>query len=111
MSIVTNVLNGVLTLEIARPEKKNALSLAMYEAMTRALERAATDDAVRVVLVTGQSGVFTSGNDLQDFLARPPTGEDSPVYRFMKAFASFEKPIVAAVTGTAIGIGTTLLLH
>jgi enoyl-CoA hydratase/carnithine racemase len=111
MSIVTNVQNGVLTLQIARAEKKNALSLAMYEAMTRALEQAARDDAVRAVLITGQSGVFTSGNDLQDFLAHPPTGQDSPVYRFMKAFASLEKPIVAAVTGTAIGIGTTLLLH
>jgi enoyl-CoA hydratase/carnithine racemase len=108
---------GVTTLEIARPEKKNALSLAMYEAMTQALVAASTDSAVRAVLIAGQPGtagqpgIFTAGNDLEDFLAAPPTGEDSPVLRFMKALQSFEKPVVAAVTGTAIGIGVTMLLH
>ncbi len=129
MSINITTSGGVTTLEIARPEKKNALSLAMYEAMTQALAAASADDAVRAVLIAGQpgiaeqsgragqpgtagrSGVFTAGNDLEDFLATPPTGEDSPVLRFMKALLSFEKPVVAAVTGTAIGIGVTMLLH
>jgi len=66
---------------------------------------------VRVVLFTGEAGCFTSGNDLGDFLKSPPTGEDSPVGRFLTALASFPKPVVAAVSGPAIGIGTTMLLH
>ena len=103
--------SGVTTLEIARPEKKNALTLAMYDAMTAALTAASADEAVRVVLITGQPGVFTAGNDLEDFLSTPPAPEDSSVLRFMKALQSFEKPVVAAVTGTAIGIGVTMLLH
>jgi enoyl-CoA hydratase/carnithine racemase len=111
MSIHLHTHNGVATLEIARPEKKNALSIAMYESMTSALQAAHADDAVRALLITGQPGVFTVGNDLEDFVARPPTGEDAPVYQFMSALLAFEKPVVAAVTGTAIGIGMTMLLH
>jgi enoyl-CoA hydratase/carnithine racemase len=111
MTIRTATVNGVATIEIARPEKKNALTQAMYIAMAEALDAAVADPAVRSVLITGQPGVFTSGNDLEDFMQRPPMGEDSPVIRFMKALAGCEKPVVAAVTGGAIGIGTTMLLH
>lgn len=111
MSIKTAVLNGVATIEIARPEKKNALTQAMYEAMAHALGQAQDDGAVRAVLITGQPGIFTSGNDIEDFMQRPPQDEDSPVFRFMRALVGCDKPVVAAVTGAAIGIGTTLLLH
>ena len=111
MTIKTATLHGVATIEIARPEKKNALTGAMYSAMADALAAANADAAVRAVLVTGQPGIFTSGNDLEDFLQRPPAGGDSPVYRFMQALLDCEKPVVAAVTGGAVGIGTTMLLH
>ncbi len=111
MSIKTATLNGVATIEIARPEKKNALTAAMYQAMADALHAANADKAVRAVLITGQPGLFTSGNDLEDFMARPPRDEDAPVFQFMQALMACEKPVVAAVTGAAIGIGTTLLAH
>ncbi|MBC7942650.1 MAG: enoyl-CoA hydratase [Chitinophagaceae bacterium] len=118
MSIKTFVLNGVATIEIARPEKKNALTVAMYRAMSEALNAARADSAVRAVLVTGQPGIFTSGNDIEDFMSRqePDRGQgsdtlDSPVFQFMRALIDCDKPVVAAVTGAAIGIGTTMLLH
>ena len=115
MSIKTAVINGVCTIEIARPEKKNALTVAMYQAMSDALHAAREDKAVRAVLITGQPGIFTSGNDIEDFMSRPPgqgsDGMDSPVFLFMRALLECDKPVVAAVTGAAIGIGTTLLLH
>jgi enoyl-CoA hydratase/carnithine racemase len=111
MSIRTATLNKVLTIEIARPEKKNALTQAMYTAMAEALEGANADAGVRSVLITGQPGIFTSGNDIDDFLQRPPQGDDTPVARFMRALLDCDKPVVAAVTGAAVGIGTTLLLH
>jgi enoyl-CoA hydratase/carnithine racemase len=111
MAIKTATLNGVATIEIARPEKKNALTQAMYQAMADALTAAQADPAVRAVLITGQPGIFTSGNDIEDFMQRPPQGLDSPVFLFMQALLAFEKPVVAAVTGAAVGIGTTLLLH
>lgn len=111
MSIRTATLNKVLTIEIARPEKKNALTQAMYTAMAEALEAANTDAGVRAVLITGQPGIFTSGNDIEDFMQRPPQGDETPVARFMRALLDCDKPVVAAVTGAAVGIGTTLLLH
>jgi enoyl-CoA hydratase/carnithine racemase len=118
MSIKTATLNGVATIEMARPEKKNALTVAMYQAMTDALIAAKADNAVRAVLITGQPGIFTSGNDIEDFMTRgisaPGQGGDAmdtPVIRFMRALLDCDKPVVAAVTGAAIGIGTTLLLH
>jgi enoyl-CoA hydratase/carnithine racemase len=108
-------LNGVATIEIARPEKKNALTTAMYQAMADALVAAKADTAVRAVLITGQPGIFTSGNDIEDFMSRPPGGGsdsmESPVFQFMRALVDCDKPVVAAVTGAAIGIGTTMLLH
>ena len=118
MSIKTATLNGVTTIEIARPEKKNALTVAMYQAMTDALNAAKADGAVRAVLITGQPGIFTSGNDIEDFMSRGTGGggagsedNESPVFKFMRALLDCDKPVVAAVTGGAIGIGTTLLLH
>jgi enoyl-CoA hydratase/carnithine racemase len=111
MTIRTALLDGVATIEIARPEKKNALTRAMYQAMADAITDAVAQPAVRALLITGQPGVFTSGNDLEDFVARPPQSEDSPVFRFMRALLECDKPVVAAVTGAAIGIGTTMLLH
>jgi len=111
MSIKTATLNGVATIEIARPEKKNALTQAMYQAMADAINAAQEDGSVRALLITGQPGIFTSGNDIEDFMQRPPQSIDSPVFRFMQALVASDKPVVAAVTGAAIGIGTTLLLH
>jgi enoyl-CoA hydratase/carnithine racemase len=102
---------AVRTLQLHRPEKKNAFTHAMYEALTEALARADADAGVHVVVLTGTPGAFTAGNDLQDFLARPPTGEDSPVFRFLAQLSSQAKPVLAAVDGPAVGIGTTLLLH
>ena len=103
---------GVVTvLRFDRPEKKNAITAVMYAALTRALNDAAADDAVHVVLLMGSQGSFTAGNDLKDFRDNPPEGEDSAVFRLLEALRTFPKPLVAAVDGVAIGIGTTLLLH
>ena len=113
MSIRSATINGVMTIEIARPEKKNALTGAMYQAMADALTAAQADAAVRAVLITGQPGVFTSGNDVEDFVTRGASGraDESPAFAFMRALIGIDKPVVAAVTGAAIGIGTTMLLH
>ncbi|MEL6769573.1 MAG: enoyl-CoA hydratase [Bacteroidota bacterium] len=115
-NILTEREGAVLRLIIDRPAKKNALTTAMYDAMTAALNEAASDSAVRVVLVHGQdedggASVFTAGNDLGDFMMNPPRGEDSSVFGFLRAATTFPKPLVAAVAGPAVGIGTTLLLH
>ena len=113
--IKTGIGNGVATIEIARPEKKNALTQAMYTAMSDTLDAAHKDAAVRAVLIAGQPGIFTSGNDIEDFISRPPGHGahmmESPVGRFLHTLSTFDKPVVAAVTGAAIGIGTTMLLH
>jgi enoyl-CoA hydratase/carnithine racemase len=112
MSIRTATINGVATIEIARPEKKNAITVEMYQTMADALNAAGADAAVRCVLITGQPGIFTSGADLQDFLNRPrPNDASAPVFQFMRALLACDKPVVAAVTGAAIGIGATMLLH
>ncbi|MGZ8260715.1 MAG: enoyl-CoA hydratase [Caldimonas sp.] len=111
MSIKTAVIDGVATIEIARPEKKNAITGAMYTALARAFDAAREDPAVRAVLLTGQPGIFTSGNDIEDFVKRPASIEQAPSFAFMKALMGCDKPVVAAVTGAAIGIGTTMLLH
>lgn len=111
MTIKTAIVDGVATLEIARPEKKNALTMAMYQDMADAILDAQLESSVRSVLITGQPGIFTSGNDLEDFMQRPPQGLDSPVFKFMQALVQCDKPVIAAVTGAAIGIGTTMLLH
>ncbi len=102
---------GICHVEMARPEKKNALTAAMYATMADALAAAEKDPAVRVILISGSGGSFTAGNDLADFLATPPMDDSAPVFRFIKGFSELEKPFVAAVEGVAVGVGTTLLLH
>ena len=102
---------GVCTLTFHRVEKKNAFTQAMYSQLAQALTDAAADAATRVVLLQGDATVFSAGNDIGDFLNHPPSNEDAPVFRFLRALASFPKPLVAAVCGPAVGIGTTMLLH
>ncbi len=102
---------AVATIGLRRPQKKNALTAAMYEALADALEAAEADREVRAILFHGTPEAFTAGNDLNDFLARPPSDEEAPVFRFLRAVAGAANPLVAAVNGPAVGIGTTLLLH
>ena len=103
--------DGILHIRFNRPEKKNALTAVMYQATADALTHAATDPAVRVVLLSGTKDCFSSGNDLQDFLQNPPLDPNAPVAQFMRAVATLPKPLVASVNGFAIGVGTTMLLH
>ena len=104
---------GVLTLSFNRPDKKNAITQAMYAALCDAVEGARVDDAVRVVLFRAEGDSFSAGNDIQDFIAIGSQSEpaDMSVFRFLKALADLDKPAVAAVRGRAVGIGLTLLLH
>jgi enoyl-CoA hydratase/carnithine racemase len=102
---------GVLTLTFNRTAKRNALTAAMYTQLADALQAAAADDAVRVVVFQGQPEMFSSGNDVGEFLQRPPADEDAPVFRFLRALSELPQPALAAVCGPAVGIGTTLLLH
>ena len=102
---------GVLQIEIHRPDKKNALTTAMYTALRQALEQAEQDQAIRAVVLTGGADCFTSGNDLKDFMEHPPQDSSSPVFEFLTVLSRTEKPLIAAVSGPAVGIGTTLLLH
>ncbi|MDY0743886.1 enoyl-CoA hydratase [Paucibacter sp. R3-3] len=111
MSIKTFIVDGVATIEIARPEKKNALTQQMYQDMADGINAAAANGEVRAILITGQPGIFTSGNDIEDFMNSPRKGLDAPVFQFMEALIGCDKPVIAAVTGAAIGIGTTMLLH
>jgi enoyl-CoA hydratase/carnithine racemase len=111
MSIKTETAEGVARIEIARPEKKNALTVAMYQQMADAIVAAHEDGTVRAIVIHGQPEIFTAGNDLEDFMKNPPTGMDAPVFQFMMALGMAEKPVVAAVNGAAVGIGTTLLAH
>jgi len=101
----------VLVLRIDRPDKKNAFTQAMYAAAAEAIQHAAQDKQVRVLLIAGVPGAFSAGNDIQDFLNAPLADPDAPVLRFMRALCECPKPVVAAVNGVAIGIGSTLLLH
>ena len=100
-----------LVLAFDRPARRNAITGAMYDALAAALRESDADDAIRVVLLHGSPEAFTAGNDLEDFQRQPPAGEDAPVFRFLVAMSRARKPIVAAVNGAAVGIGTTLLLH
>ena len=102
---------GVLTLTFNRVERKNSINVAMYDTLARALEQAAADAATRVVLLQGHETVFSAGNDIEDFLKNQPSTQDSPVFRFLHGIATFPKPLLAAVCGPAVGVGTTLLLH
>lgn len=103
--------NGVMEIVWNRPDKKNALSNAMYRAATAALAQAVEDKSIRVVLLTSEGDSFTSGNDLADFAAAATGGEPPAAGAFIEAIAQFPKPLIAAVPGLAVGVGTTMLLH
>ena len=101
----------VLCATLTRTEKKNALTGAMYQTLTEALAQAGRDETIGVALLRGKDGIFTAGNDIADFIAAAGGTEAFPASLFTKALAAFEKPLVAAVEGPAIGIGTTLCFH
>ena len=109
--VLQHVEAGVMTLTLNRVDKKNSFTAAMYAALADALTQAATDPAVRVVVFQGHETVYSAGNDIGDFLNKPPSTPEAPVFRFLNAIATFPKPLLAAVCGPAVGIGTTMLLH
>jgi enoyl-CoA hydratase/carnithine racemase len=113
MSIKTETANGIARVEIARPEKKNAITVAMYQQLADAFAAANADPQVRAIVIHGQPEIFTAGNDLEDFIAQASReqGAEAPVFKFMRALSGSEKPVVAAVNGAAVGIGTTMLMH
>jgi enoyl-CoA hydratase/carnithine racemase len=103
---------AVLAITFARPDRRNAITVAMYSALADAIESAAEDSSVRVITIRGEGQDFTAGNDLHDFLsALPRDSDDIPVWRLLRALARNRIPIVAGVQGNAVGIGTTMLLH
>ncbi|WP_039913483.1 enoyl-CoA hydratase [Cellvibrio mixtus] len=109
--VVSQLQDRVLTLSLNRPERKNALSLAMYSALAALISSADTNPQIRVIVLTGTDEFFTSGNDLMDFMNEPQIHEQHPVVRFINALRHCGKPVVAIVRGYAVGIGTTMLLH
>jgi enoyl-CoA hydratase/carnithine racemase len=111
MDISTSKADGIFTIEFNRPEKKNAITAAMYQTMADALKQADGDTGVRAILFCGKPEIFTAGNDLEDFMKNPPDSSNSPVYQFMWNLSHAAKPVIAAVSGAAVGIGTTMLLH
>jgi len=110
-NVVVETRDRVTRIELARLDKKNALTLEMYAAIGRAMSAAEADPQVRAMLIHGKPDCFTAGNDLKDFLERPPHGERSITADFLHQIAELNKPLVAAVGGAAVGIGTTMLLH
>lgn len=102
---------AVTELRLNRPDKKNAITAAMYAAFADALNAAAEDSNIRAVILLASGDIFTSGNDIKDFMAAPPQDMDQPVFRFLKAISTFPKVLIAGVSGQAVGVGTTLLLH
>jgi enoyl-CoA hydratase/carnithine racemase len=111
LDILTTREGGVLTIELNRPQKKNAITADMYVELADALIEAREAPAIRAVMIVGKRDVFTAGNDLQDFIHHPPDADDSPVFLFLREISQAPKPIVAAVCGPAVGVGTTMLLH
>lgn len=112
--ILRHLEDGVLTLTLNRPDRKNAFTQAMYRQFTQELRSAAAAAEVRVVVIQGQLTFFSAGNDIEDFLAsieQPDDGEPKPVFTLLRELAQFPKPVLAAVCGPAVGIGTTMLLH
>ena len=109
--ILTHIDAGVMTLTFNRVDKKNSLTAAMYTALADAVEQAQANSEVRVLVFQGHETVFCAGNDIADFLNNPPSTQDAPVFRLLKNVAAFSKPMLAAVAGPAVGIGTTLLFH
>ena len=109
--ILTHAEAGVMTITLNRLDRKNSITAAMYGAMADALATAEADTSIRVVVLQGHETVFSAGNDIGDFLNKPPAGMDSPVFRFLHGIAMFTKPLLAAVCGPAVGVGTTMLFH
>jgi len=109
--ILAHTESGVTTITLNRIDKKNSITSAMYAAMADALDAAATDAAVYAVVIQGHESIFSAGNDIADFLNGSSLAQDSPVFRFLRGISSFPKPLVAAVCGPAVGVGTTMLLH
>lgn len=112
-AVQTEVAERILSVRMQRPEKKNAITLAMYSTMADALERLDEDPALRVLFLTGTADCFTSGNDIADFLNSRWDGKDGeyPVARFLHRLVNAQKPIVAAINGPVVGVGVTMLLH
>jgi enoyl-CoA hydratase/carnithine racemase len=111
MDVTTAREGAVVRIAFNRPARRNAITAEMYGQLAAAIAAAEADRSARVMLIHGTPEAFTAGNDLEDFMQRPPQGEDAPVFRFLRVMSEAGKPIVAAVTGHAVGIGTTLLLH
>ena len=109
--ILTMLENQVLSITFNRPEKMNALTRSMYGQLAQELNSADQEFGIRAVILTSEGDHFTSGNDITDFLEHPPTSDDSTVAAFLSAIHNFTKPLIAAVKGNAIGVGTTMLLH
>lgn len=109
-NVLVSSADGICELRLNRPEKRNAITVTMYDAMWDALVQAEADDSVRVILFSGAGASFTAGNDLMDFMSRPPSDEGGPV-RFVRLLPKLRKVLVAAVQGATVGLGATLLLH
>jgi enoyl-CoA hydratase/carnithine racemase len=103
--------NGIMEIRFNRPEKKNALTRAMYDGVVAAFDSAENDPAIRVILLTGTGDTFTSGNDIRDFQQRAESRNTSAASPFLTALSTLQKPLIAAVNGAAIGVGTTMLAH
>src|SRR5262245_3718904 len=113
MSIKTETAQGIARIEIARPEKKNAITVAMYQQLADAVAAANADAQVKAILIHGQPEIFTAGNDLEDFMAqaRREHGADDPGFKFMRALAGSGQPVVSAANGAAVGIVTAMIMH
>lgn len=111
MTLHIEIKGGVFVLTMQRPDKKNAINAEMYSALTDALKHASEDQSVRCILIQGSGGDFTAGNDLDDFKNSPAADQNAPGFKFIRAIMAAEKPIVAAVSGLAVGVGVTMLSH
>ena len=109
--ILTTQAGSILTLSFNRPAKMNALTRAMYAGLAKGLNDSAGDFGIRTVILTSEGDHFTAGNDIVDFMDNPPTSDSSEVAQFLAALLNFPKPLIAAVKGNAVGVGTTMLLH
>src|SRR5579862_7676414 len=109
--VLVSQAGGVLELRLNRPEKRNAITFEMYDTLWDALVRAEADDSVRAILLSGAGASFTAGNDLMDFVSRPPSGGEHGPARFIRLLPKIHKVLIAAVHGSTVGIGVTMLLH